>query len=62
MGAVNWGDSWPFGNFAAHHLLLDLNDFRCDSSINRSELLNMLEKKDGALLVRTSMICIVARA
>ena len=50
VGAPCWEDSWPLDTIEDRHLLIMMNDFRCSQNLNKTTVLNLLERKQGMQL------------
>ena len=50
VGTPCWEDTWPLGTLDDRHLWLSLNDFRITEHLNRTVVLNLLERKAGLQL------------
>ena len=50
VGSPCWEDSWPLDTIEDRHLLIMMNDFRCSQNLNKTTVLNLLERKQGLQL------------
>ena len=50
VGAPCWEDSWPLDTIEDRHQLIMMNDFRCSANLNKTTVLNLLERKQGMQL------------